>query len=88
MKLYKKQIRPIAEGCAWQGFNSDMTYLSDWIDVENTDEEIENQLKVKWTDEEIFKITHDRMRTLHFEYRFVEYTGTVLDEFNNKTHGI
>lgn len=76
MKLYKKQIRPVAEGCAWQGFSPEYTYLSDWIDVEDTDEEIENQLKEKWTDEKMFKITNDRMRTLHFEYRFVECTNS------------
>jgi hypothetical protein len=72
VKLYKKQIRPIAEGCAWQGFNPDLTPLSDWIDIEDSEEQIENQLKEKWTDEEMFKITHDKMRCLSFKYRFVE----------------
>ena len=74
MKLYKKQIRPMAYGGIWQGFNPYVTYLSDWIDIENSEEEIENQLKEKWTDEEMIKVTHDRMRVLKFEYRFVEYT--------------
>ena len=72
MKLYKKQIRPIAQGGAWQGFSPESTPLSDWIDIENSEEQIENQLKEKWTDEEMFKITHDKMRWLEFEYRFVE----------------
>lgn len=72
LKLYKKQIRPIAQGGAWQGFSSESTPLSDWIDIEDSEEQIENQLKEKWTDEEMFKITHDKMRWLEFEYRFVE----------------
>ena len=72
LKLYKKQIRPIAKGGAWQGFSPECTPLSDWIDIEDSEEKIENQLKEKWTDEEMFKITHDKMRWLEFEYRFVE----------------
>lgn len=84
MKLYKKQIRPVAEGGAWQGFNPEITYLSDWIDVEGSEEEIENQLKEIWTDEEMFKITHDKMRFLKFIYRFVEYTGTTKEELSTK----
>ena len=72
MKLYKKQIRPIAQGGAWQGFNPESTPLSDWIDIEDSEEQIENQLKEKWTEEEMFKITHDKMRWLEFKYRFVE----------------
>ncbi len=72
IKLYKKQIRPIAQGGAWQGFRPVSTPLSDWIDIEDSEEEIKNQLKEKWTDEEMFKITHDRMRWLEFEYRLVE----------------
>lgn len=72
MKLYKKQIRPIAQGGAWQGFHPECTPLSDWIDIEDSEEKIENQLKEKWTDGEMFKITHDKMRWLEFEYRFVE----------------
>ena len=47
MKLYKKQIRPIAQGGAWQGFNPESTPLSDWIDIEDSEEQIENQLKEK-----------------------------------------
>ena len=38
------------------------TPLSDWIDVEDSEEQIENQLKEKWTGEEMFKITHDKRR--------------------------
>ena len=52
MKLYKKQIRPIAQGGAWQGFNPESTPLSDWIDIEDSEEQIENQLK------ELEKIPH------------------------------
>lgn len=72
VKLYKKQIRPIAKGGAWQGFSPELTPLSDWIDIKDSEEQIENQLKEKWTDEAMFKITHDKMRWLEFEYRFVE----------------
>ena len=72
MKLYKTQIRHIAQGGAWQGFNPESTPLSDWIDIADSEEQIENQLKEKWTDEKMFKITHDKMRWLEFEYRFVE----------------
>lgn len=72
MKIYKKQIRPIAYGGAWQGFSPESTPLSDWIDIDDSEEETEKLLKDKWTDEEMFKITHDRMRFLKFEYRFTE----------------
>lgn len=72
MKIYKKQIRPIAKGAAWQGFNPELTALSDWIDIEDSEEETEKMLKDKWTNEEMFKITHDKMRFLEFEYRFIE----------------
>lgn len=72
MKIYKKQIRPIAKCAAWQGFNPELTALSDWIDIEDSEEETENMLKDKWTNEEMFKITHDKMRFLEFEYRFIE----------------
>lgn len=72
LKLYKKQIRPIAQGGAWQGFRPECAPLSDWIDIEDNEKKIENRLKEKWTDEEMFKITHDKMRWLEFEYRFVE----------------
>ena len=49
MKLYKKQIRPIAQGGAWQGFSPESTPLSDWIDVEDSEEQIETQLHEQWT---------------------------------------
>ena len=45
MKLYKKQIRPIAQGGAWQGFNPESTPLSDWIDIEDSEEQIEKEIK-------------------------------------------
>lgn len=71
-KLYRKQIRPIAEGAMWQGFKPEKPIpLDNWIDIDDNEQEIENQLKEKWTDEEMFKITHDRMRWLEFEYRFI-----------------
>ena len=40
MKLYKKQIRPIAKGGAWQGFNPESTPLSDCIDIEDRKEHV------------------------------------------------
>ena len=51
-----------------------MINLYDYLtfDIEDSEEQIENQLKEKWTDEEMFKITHDKMRWLEFKYRFVE----------------
>lgn len=79
MKLYKKQIRPIFEECAWQGFNSSCVTLEDWIDINTNEEDIEKELKDKWTDEKMYEVTHDHMGCLRFEYRFVEYTGTVLN---------
>lgn len=42
MKLYKKQIRPIAQEGVWQGFRPECTPLSDWIDIEDSEEESEN----------------------------------------------
>ena len=47
------------------------TSFSSWV-VHDSEEQIENQLKEKWTGEEMFKITHDKMRWLEFKYRFVE----------------
>ena len=47
------------------------TSFSSWV-VHDSEEQTENQLKEKWTGEEMFKITHDKMRWLEFEYRFVE----------------
>lgn len=71
--MYKKQIRPIAQGCEWQGFCADKPIpLSDWIDIEDNEKEIKNQLKDKWTDEEMFKVTHDSMRYLDFQFRNIE----------------
>lgn len=75
MKLYKKQIMPIAYECAWQGFNSTYTPLEDWIDVKINEKDIEKELTEKWTNEKMYEVTHDRMRTLKFQYRFVEYRG-------------
>ena len=68
MKLYKKQIRPIAQGGAWQGFNPESTPLSDWIDIEDSEEQIENQLKEKWTGEEMFKIG---LAEIHYVFSIV-----------------
>lgn len=73
MKFRKKQIRAVAQGCPWQGQNADKPIpLSDWISVEGNEEEIKNQLKNKWNDEEIFKVAHDRMRYLDFQFRYIE----------------
>lgn len=71
--MYKKQIRPIAHGCEWQGCGVDEPIpLSDWINVDDNEKEIKNQLKNKWTNEEMFKVTHDRMRYLDFQSRHIE----------------
>ena len=71
--MCKKQIRPIAQGCVWQGCSADEPIpLSDWIDINNNEKEIKNQLKDKWTNEEMFKVTHDRMRYLDFQFRYIE----------------
>lgn len=70
MKLYKKQIRPVAKGTAWMTFKSDDRPLSDWIDVDDEDL-IEDALKKEWTNEEMCKVVNDNMVTLGFEYRYV-----------------
>ena len=65
--VYEKQIRAIAQGGSWQGFQPEQTVLSDWVN-----ENQKQSLIKKWTKEEMFKVTHDRMRYLTFEERFVE----------------
>ena len=71
--MSKKQIRPIAHGCEWQGCGADKPIpLSDWIDINDNEKEVKNQLKDKWTNEEMFKVTHDRMRYLDFQFRYIE----------------
>lgn len=71
--MYKKQIRPVAHGCEWQGCGADEPIpLSDWIDIKDNEKEIKNQLKNKWTNKEMFKVTHDRMRYLDFQSRYIE----------------
>ena len=51
MFLYKKQIRPIFKESAWQGFSFSCVPLEDWIDISTNEEDIEKELKEKWTDE-------------------------------------
>lgn len=71
--MYKKQIRVIAQGCVWQGCSADEPIpLSDWIDINNNEKEIKTQLQDKWTNEEMFKVTNDRMRYLDFQFRHIE----------------
>lgn len=79
MKVYKKQIRPIAKGAAWTTFKADNRPLSDWIDVDDNEDLIEKELQTKWTDEEMYKAVNDNMVTLGFEYRYVP----VFEEKNN-----
>ena len=84
MFLYKKQIRPIFEECAWQGFSSSCVPLEDWIDISTNEEDIEKELKEKWTDEKIYEVTHDHMGYLKFEYRFIE-SYLVCNDKNSNT---
>lgn len=81
MKLYKKQIRPVAKGIAWMTLKSDDRPLSDWMDVDDEDL-IEKKLQTKWTNEEMCKAVNDNMVTLGFEYRYVP----ILEKENNTQH--